>query len=134
MSRDWTLVYDGECRFCGRWVALIRRWDRSARVRAVAFQDAAAWEALPGLSRPVLESAVHLVSPEGRVYAGAAAAAPLLRLLPAGRLVAAPLRLPGAAGVAAATYRWVARHRHRLGCGSSSCRRGEVIDGARRAG
>jgi acetyl esterase len=125
VSRDWTLVYDGECRFCGRWVALIRRWDRSARLHAVPFQDAAAWAALPGLSRPALESAVHLVSPQGRVYAGAAAATPLLGLLPGGRLAAAPLRLPGAAGVAAAAYGWVARHRHRLGCGSAICRRGD---------
>ncbi len=125
MSHPWTLVYDGECGFCRRWVAAVRRWDRAGRVRAVPLQDGAAWEDLPGLTRPALEQAVHLVSPDGRVFAGAAAAPPLLALLPWGRILALPLALPGAGRVAAAGYGWIARHRHRDGCGSAACRRGD---------
>lgn len=118
------LVYDGQCRFCECCVGLVRRWDVAGRVIAVPFQDAAAWREGPGLSREALETAMHLVSPAGRVYAGAAAAAPLLRLLPGGWVIAAPLGLPGIGRVASAAYRWVARHRHRMGCASPACRRG----------
>lgn len=125
MTHSWILVYDGQCAFCRRWVAAVRRWDRSAQVRAVPLQDGAAWSGLPGLTRPALEEAVHLAAPDGRVWAGAAVARPLLALLPGGRLLAAPLALPGAQRLAAAAYRWVARHRHRDGCASPACRRGD---------
>jgi acetyl esterase len=119
------LVYDGECRFCVRCVDLIRKWDGAGRVTAVPYQDTAAWDGIPGLSREALERAMHLVSPVGGVFAGAAAAPPLLRLLPGGRILAGPLALPAAGRVAAAAYRWVARHRHRLGCASPACHRGD---------
>jgi acetyl esterase len=125
VRRVWVLVYDGQCRFCERCVGLVRRWDLAGRVGTVPFQDAAAWEGTPGLSRDALEQAMHLVSPAGRVFAGAAAASPLLKLLPGGWILAAPLALPGAGRIAAAAYRWVARHRHRLGCTSPVCHRGD---------
>ena len=89
------------------------------------FQDPASRRTNPGLAREDLERAMHLVSPTGRVFAGAAAAGPLLALLPGGRLLGAPLALPGAGRVAAAAYHWIARHRHRFGCGSPVCRRGD---------
>ena len=119
----WTLVFDGQCRFCVAWVNRVRRRDRRGRLRLVPLQDEAAWSGVRGLTRASLERAVHLVSPAGRVYAGAAAAGPLLRLLPGGRVVAAPLALPGAERIAAAVYAWIARRRHRLGCGSKACSR-----------
>jgi predicted DCC family thiol-disulfide oxidoreductase YuxK len=125
MTHPWTLIYDGQCGFCRRWVGTVRRWDRRARVRSVPFQDGAAWQGMPGLELGALEQAVHLVAPEGRVYAGAAAARPLLALLPGGRVLAAPLALPGAERLARAVYRWVARRRHRDGCTSPGCRRGD---------
>lgn len=119
----WTLIYDGQCRFCLGWIALIRRWDRAGHVNLVPLQDGAAWAGLGGLSRQALETAAHLVGPRGATYVGAAAAGPLLTLLPGGRVLAAPLALPGAERIAAAVYRWVARRRHRLGCGSQRCHR-----------
>lgn len=125
MSHPWTLIYDGQCGFCRRWVGAVRRWDRFARVRVVPFQDGDAWQGVPGLALPALEEAVHLIGPDDRVYAGAAAARPLLALLPGGRWLAAPLALPGAQRLASAAYRWVARHRHRDGCASSACHRGD---------
>lgn len=124
MKSSWMLVYDGACPFCERCVSLVRRWDRAHRVAPVPFQDTASWEGR-GLSRTALERAMHLISPAGQVYAGAAAASPLLRLLPGGALLAAPLTVPGAERLAAAVYHWVARHRHRLGCASPACRRGD---------
>ena len=92
---------------------------------AIPFQDANAWAGMAGLRREALERAMHLVSPTGRVFAGAAAARPLLALLPGGRILAAPLGLPLAERVAAAGYDWIARHRHLLGCGSRECHCGD---------
>ncbi len=129
-AREWTLVYDGQCRFCARCVALLARWDRRHRVAAVAFQDRGALRRLPPIPRATLEAAMQLVGPDGNVASGAAAAPLLLRLLPGGRPVAALFDMPGASHLAAAVYRWVARHRHRLPCGSPVCRRGAAKQGS----
>jgi len=121
----WLLVYDGQCAFCERCVALVQRWDRGGRVRAVPLQHTEAWQGTPGLTRSGLEQAMHLVSPRGQVFAGAGAAAPLLRVLPGGRILAAGLEIPFVRRAAAVVYAWVARHRHRLGCASPVCHRGD---------
>lgn len=121
----WLLIYDGQCRFCQHCVRLVQRWDRAGRIVAMPFQDVAAWQGVSGLSGEALAAEMHLVSPAGRVYAGAAAAAPLVRQLPGGAVVAALLDLPGVGPIATAAYRWVARHRHRLGCASPECHRGD---------
>jgi len=121
----WLLVYDGQCPFCVQCVRLVRRLDRAGRVEPVPLQDLASLPGAPGLSTAALERAIHLVSPAGSVFAGAEAAPPLLRLLPAGAVLAAPFAAPGVARVAAAAYRWVARRRHRFGCTSPACRRGD---------
>ncbi len=121
---NWTLIYDGACRFCLRCIGLLRKWDRAGRVRTVALQDRAALAQLPPIPMASLEAAMHLVGPDGSVRAGAAAAPAILRLLPGGALPAALFRVPGVPAVAERVYRAVARNRHRLGCGSGRCRRG----------
>lgn len=117
----WTLVYDGDCNFCQRSVALIRRWDRRGALRCLPFQSDAELAALPAIPRSALEQAMHLVAPDGRVFAGAAAAPETLRLMPGGRPLAWLFGLPGVPFVARRVYQLVARNRHRLGCGSATC-------------
>ncbi|MGD8699284.1 MAG: DUF393 domain-containing protein [Gemmatimonadales bacterium] len=121
MSR-WTLIYDGDCGFCRRQVALIARWDRAGRLTAIPFQDADLERY--GVSREDAEQAMQLVGPSGAVWAGATAARELAWLLPALRPFAWLFRLPGAMFLAERVYRWIARHRHRFGCESRVCRRG----------
>lgn len=76
------------------------------------------------MPRAPLATAMHLVSPDRRVWAGAAAARPLLRLLPGGRLLAWIFGMPAFMPLAAAAYGWIAARRHRLGCASARCRDG----------
>jgi predicted DCC family thiol-disulfide oxidoreductase YuxK len=120
----WTLLYDGDCTFCRRCVAALAAWDRRRRLRFVPFQDAVVLAALPGIPRAALEQAMHLVSPDGTLAAGAAAAPAILRLLPGGRVLTRLFAVPGVPRVAAQLYTAVARNRHRLGCGSGTCSRG----------
>jgi predicted DCC family thiol-disulfide oxidoreductase YuxK len=103
-----TLVYDADCAFCCRWVGRVRRWDREQSIRYLPLQDTTA-QAVTGRTREQLKQAVHLVTADGPVYAGAAAARELLTCLPGGRMPRALMDLPGVMSVAAKIYAWVAR-------------------------
>jgi predicted DCC family thiol-disulfide oxidoreductase YuxK len=112
MRRSNLLLYDAECRFC-RWsLGWVLRWDRHRALTSLALQDPAATASLPGLSETERMASWHLVDPGGGVTSGAAAASPLLRLLPGGRpLSALAERLPGPVE---RLYGWVTRNRGRL--------------------
>src|SRR5439155_156445 len=83
-----------ECGFCRESVGLVRRWDREHRLAIVPFQDQERVAAF-GIPLTALAAAMHLVLPDGRVFAGADAAPELLRLLPGKRWLAWPFSLPG---------------------------------------
>ncbi len=102
------LIYDGSCGFCRRWVARLKRWDRRDRVRLLPLQDATAVE-LSGRPRAELAQAVHLVRPDGAVFAGADAVREVLRYLPGGWLPSTLLRPRPVIRIAAHLYRWIAR-------------------------
>ncbi|HEV8264417.1 MAG TPA: DUF393 domain-containing protein [Gemmatimonadales bacterium] len=108
-----TLIYDGECGICQRAVELLRRWDRDRVLRYLSFQDEQA-VARFGIALPALAAAMHLVFPDGRVYAGADAAPELLRLLPGKRWLAPLFRVPGVLPVARRAYAWIAARRRCL--------------------
>ncbi len=107
------MIYDGECGFCRRSVDLVRRWDRERRLAVVPFQDQARVAAF-GIPLPALAAAMHLVYPDGRVFAGADAAPEILRLLPGKRWLAWVFRMPGVPWAARRLYAWIARRRRCL--------------------
>ncbi|GAC1435451.1 MAG: hypothetical protein NVSMB51_05000 [Solirubrobacteraceae bacterium] len=72
------LVYDEDCRFCVVAAAAVLSLDRHRRLRPLALQDTD----LP-------TDSWHLVDGRGHVNSAGGAVAPLLRLLPGGRLPAA---------------------------------------------
>jgi predicted DCC family thiol-disulfide oxidoreductase YuxK len=108
-----SLLYDADCGLCRVLLAAVLLWDRRGRVRPVALQDAEAAELLHGMPADERMRSWHLVLLDGAVRSGGLAFAPLLRLLPGGRPLAA---LPAAApGLAERAYRLVADHRGTIG-------------------
>jgi predicted DCC family thiol-disulfide oxidoreductase YuxK len=123
------LLYDSDCGFC-RWsVDKVLAWDRGGRVRPMELQDPEADSLLGGMEEDVKMGSWHLVMPDGRVYSAGAAAAPLLRLLPGGKPLAAVLA--SFPGVTDRAYRTVARNRDRFGrlVGQTAC----AVDPRRRS-
>lgn len=115
------LLYDSDCGFC-RWsVDKVLAWDRGGRVRSMELQDPEADAVLGGMEEGVKMSSWHLVTSDGRLYSAGAAAPPLLRLLPAGKPLAA--LLAAFPGVTERAYRTVASNRDRFGrlVGQSAC-------------
>jgi len=116
------LLYDADCGFC-RWaVRKVLRWDRARRLRTCALQDPQAARWLGDMPEWERMASWHLVSPQWQVYSGGRAVPALLRLLPGARVLAAVVE--AFPGVVEAAYRWVARHRGRLGrlVGGGPCR------------
>ena len=105
-----TLIYDGQCGMCRDAVELLRRWDRDHALAYVPFQDSAG-VARFGIELPALAAAMHLILPDGRVFAGADAAPELARLLPGKRWMAPLYRVPGVRPAARRVYAWIAARR-----------------------
>ena len=106
------LIYDGNCGFCRRWVARIRRWDRGELLDPVPYQTPDLEARFPGVSRADCVARIHLVDERGNVHRGAAAGREVLRRLPGGTLWTLPFLVPGALRLAERTYVWIA---HRWG-------------------
>ncbi|HEY6398892.1 MAG TPA: DCC1-like thiol-disulfide oxidoreductase family protein [Solirubrobacteraceae bacterium] len=123
---DWVVLYDSDCGFC-RWsLGLLLRCDRSRRIRPVALGTPAADALLHDMPEEQRAASWHLVSPSGERASGGAAAPPLLRLLPGGRIPAAVLA--SAPRLTERAYRWIAGHRSSLSRAipSSAKRRADV--------
>lgn len=108
-----TLIYDGDCGFCRQCVERVLRWDQEHRLTVVPFQDRTRVAEF-GIPLPALAAAMHVVLPDGRVFAGADAAPEILRLLPGKRWLARAFDLPGVRPVARWLYARVAARRHCL--------------------
>ena len=111
----YVLLYDQGCGFC-RWALdRVLRWDRHGRLRAAAIQGPDGDRLLGDLDQRERLASWHLVTPSGERSSGAAATAPLARLLPLGAPVA--LLAETFPRTTERAYRWVANNRDRLGRG-----------------
>ena len=105
------ILYDEDCGFCKWSLDKILAWDRSRRLRAVAIQSEEGRHLLAGVDPAVLLDSWHLVSTDGKLFSAGGVAAPLARILPWGRPLAAVL---GAfPQLTEAAYGYIAGHRHR---------------------
>jgi predicted DCC family thiol-disulfide oxidoreductase YuxK len=107
------ILYDADCGFCRASLAVLLAWDRQGRLRPVALDSPEADRLIGEMPREELMASWHLVEPGGEVRSAAAAFAPLLRMLPCGRpLAAVAERFPRATERG---YRFVADHRSPMG-------------------
>jgi predicted DCC family thiol-disulfide oxidoreductase YuxK len=116
-SPRYTLVYDGECRFCTRSANVVRRWDRRYVVEILPSQDPTVAKRFPWIPASHFAEAMQLVREDGTTWQGAKAVEQLLAILPRGRWFSWMFWLPLARPMANRVYRWIARNRNRLGCG-----------------
>ena len=118
LGRPYTVVYDGNCKVCGRFVKLLRAWDRKQLIEAVPSQLPGVMARFPWIPARAYVEAVQLIGPGGRTWSGAAAIEQLLNLLPKGRLLSWFFKIPFMRGFADRFYKWFARNRYQFGCGA----------------
>ena len=106
-------LYDGECGFCQRWMRWLARRVRH-RIEFVPSQSVADLARL-GLTDEDVRTASYWVDEQGVPHRGhSSIARALQRAHGFWRFVGLALELPLIRGLAAASYRVVARNRHRL--------------------
>jgi predicted DCC family thiol-disulfide oxidoreductase YuxK len=110
-----TVLYDGDCGFCGLIVTLLRDLDRGQRLEFVPLQHAARHADRPELvemaGRYPLADSIHVRRPDGRVVAGGGAMLEIVDLLPVGWLFRPWNVVPGIRPVVNVLYDLVADNR-----------------------
>ena len=115
---DYTVVYDGSCKVCGKIVRALAKWDRNNQLEIIPSQTPGLATRFPWIpERAYIESLQLVRAQDGKTWQGAASIEQLLDVLPKGRLVAWIFSIPFARPIAEKGYRWFARNRYHLGCG-----------------
>lgn len=115
MAADTTLLtvlFDDECGFCTCSARLIRRLDRSRRIRLLPVTAAADIPGAPSEDR--LRELIHAVDRNGRWSAGGAASLAIADLVPVLKPIAWLGRLPLVRELVEPAYALVAANRHLL--------------------
>ena len=114
---DYTVVYDGSCRVCGKIVRGLAKWDRNKQLEIIPSQTPGLDARFPWILANEYSQSLQLIRTlDGTTWQGAASIEQLLEVLPKGKFVSWIFSIPFARPVAERAYRWFARNRYRLGC------------------
>lgn len=127
-GRPWTVVYDGQCKVCGRLVKLLRKWDTGQEIEIVPFQNSSVLDRFPWIPAEAYAQAMQLVGPGGQTWQGGYAIEQLLEILPYGGLLGWAFSIPFFGELFNRFYRWFARNRYRFGCGEHCALRAPQLD------
>jgi predicted DCC family thiol-disulfide oxidoreductase YuxK len=118
LGRAYTVVFDGDCKVCTRLSKMLRAWDRTHQLEVVTSQQRGVMARFPWIPARAYADALQMVAADGTTWQGAEAIEQLLNVLPRGRLISWVFRIPFVRTLADRFYRWFARNRYRLGCGT----------------
>lgn len=117
------VLFDGNCRFCTQQSKrLVRAFPKS--LRAVNFQDVGVLDSFPGVSYDACMKKMHVVFPDGKVYAGAEALSRIvIERVPALGLVGYGYYVPGVRQLSDYGYETIAKYRYKI-AGKNTCEPG----------
>ena len=127
-GRPWTVVYDGQCKVCGRLVRLLDRWDTRDEIEVIPFQNTTVLSRFPWIPAAAYAEAMQLVGPGGETWQGGHAIEQLLKILPYGGLLGWAFEVPFFGELFNRFYRWFARNRYKFGCGEHCALRPQNLD------
>ncbi len=124
LPRKSTLVYDGHCSFCRRWVSRIAHRDRGGTFELVARQTEGLTKRFPKLAEGDFNSGMRLITPDDTIHIGADAAYQIACRLRYWRWIAWLYHVPGIHSLTRAVYAWIAANRQSLGeeCDDGTCK------------
>jgi predicted DCC family thiol-disulfide oxidoreductase YuxK len=110
----YVVLFDGRCPFCTRQSRRLARLARPGLVETVDFQAPAVLNRFPGLTYEACMEAMHLVTPDGRVFRGPEAIARALATRPVLAWIAPVYYLPGLRQLWNGIYVFLAKNRYRF--------------------
>lgn len=116
-GRPYTVVYDGQCKVCGRLVKLLDKWDSRDEIEMIPFQNTTVLDRFPWIPAPAYAEAMQLIGPGGETWQGGYAIEKLLDILPFGGVFGWAFKVPFFGQLFNRFYRWFARNRYKFGCG-----------------
>jgi len=120
-SAPFTVLFDGACPFCTASARAVLRIFGERRVTLSDFQRPGALDPYPLLHLDALMKKMHVVAPDGRVFAGAEAFARIVMHVPVLGWLGRLYYVPGARQIADGVYELVAKHRYRLFARTGEC-------------
>ena len=128
LGRPYVVIYDGNCKVCGRIVKVLLKWDRNKQLEIVPSNAPGVQARFPWIPARAYSESVQLVGPSGRTWQGAAAVERIIDQMPKGKLITWVFSIPFVRPLAEKFYRWFARNRYKLGCGDHCQVRPELFD------
>ncbi len=108
------MLYDGQCRFCTEGSRRLEAWMKRGTVERIDFQQPGVLERFPGLTWEMCMERLHLVAPDGNVFAGVEAIVRAIATRPILGKAAYLYFVPGLRQVLDKLYKVVAANRYRL--------------------
>lgn len=110
-----TVIFDGDCGFCRRWIRAGKKLDWRRRIDWRARLEPGVREAFPQLSGEETQNRMVSIAPSGKTFGGFYAVRDILLRLPLTFIPALVLYIPGVSLIGAPVYKWIAKNRHRFG-------------------
>lgn len=123
MAFTRTVVYDGDCGFCLRWIRLGKKLDWFHRMDWRPRLEPGLKDRFPGIDDAETKNRMVSIRQDGKKYGGFYSVRDIALQFPLTFLPALLLYIPGAGLVGEPVYRWVAKNRHRFG--STTCKIGK---------
>ncbi|HEY7770678.1 DUF393 domain-containing protein [Longimicrobium sp.] len=127
-GRPYTVVYDGQCKVCGRLVKVLTKWDTGDELELIPFQNTTVLSRFPWIPAAAYAEALQLIGPGGKTWQGGEAIEQLLKILPYGLTFGWAFKVPGFGNLFGRFYRWFARNRYKFGCGEHCQMRPQKLD------
>lgn len=121
--RRYVVLYDGHCRFCTAGARRLATLVRRGAIDLVSYQEPGTLDRFPGLTYDMCQQRMHLITPNGRVFAGFEAAVQAVATRRSIGRLAYVYYVPGLRTLLDWVYAWIARNRYRLmgRCDDGSC-------------
>ncbi len=119
------VLYDGQCRFCTRSANELASLRGHDKLELLSFQDEGVLDRFPGVTYDACMKRLHVVFPDGRVYAGAEAVTRVVAGIPVVGLPAYVYYVPGIRQLSEAVYDLVAKNRYKIAgrdCDGGTCK------------
>jgi predicted DCC family thiol-disulfide oxidoreductase YuxK len=114
-KRTAAIIYDGRCPLCSAAMSWVKEHELAGSFEMLMCQSEQRRARFPAVIRAECMTAVHVVLPDGAVLVGERALPAIVARLRVFRYAAPLFRLPGAAFLSRAVYRWFAVRRYAVG-------------------